>query len=198
MADRNPFESEGRPACRRLWPSDHEAIRAHFARLDPETRASRFMAAVSDRVVLAYAERSFAKAGLMYGVFVGGMLRGLGELRPEGRRSLGRELSPRAEAAFSVERAVRRRGIGSILFRRIVGAARNRGVAELHVRCLHENTPMRLLAVKLGAELQLSGPEMDGTLRLDRPTPYSLWREGVAELLDLTLANAARGAKTGR
>ena len=33
-------------AVRRLWPSDQPAILAYFTRLDPETRANRFMGAV--------------------------------------------------------------------------------------------------------------------------------------------------------
>ena len=114
---------------RRLWPGDRAAVLAHFQRLDPETRANRFMAAVSERVALAYAERSFANAGLMYGAFVEGALRGLGELRPAGPPSLGLRLGRQAEAAFAVERGHRRHGLGSALFRRVVGAARNRGAA---------------------------------------------------------------------
>lgn len=181
----------GQPRCRRLWPSDSGAVQAHFLRLDPETRANRFMAAVSDRTALAYAERAFANEGLMYGAFVDGTLRGLGELRPAGRYGMALRLGTKAEAAFTVERDFRRHGVGSTLFRRVVGAARNRGVTELHVRCLNDNAPMRRLAARLGAELKLVGPETDGTMRLDRPTPVSLWYESVAEAFDLTLAIVA-------
>lgn len=184
-------ETAGEPQCRRLWPSDGGAVRAHFLRLDPETRANRFMAAVSDRVALAYAERAFANEGLMYGAFVDGTLRGIGELRPAGRYGPALRLGTKAEAAFAVEREFRRHGIGASLFRRVVGAARNRGVSELHVRCLNDNAPMRRLASRLGAELRLAGPETDGTMRLDRPTPFSLWYESIAEAFDLTLAIVA-------
>lgn len=195
MPDRTvPIESRRTPAarllCRRLWPSDRRAVEAHFLRLDSQTRANRFMAAIGDHGALAYAARSFDHAGVMYGAFVNGALRGVGELRPGGPRGLG-PLGHRAEAAFAIERGYRRRGLGAMLFRRVVGAARHRGVADLHVRCLTANAPMRNLARKLGAELSLTGPETDGTIRLATPTPFSLWRESLVEAFDLTLANAA-------
>ncbi|MGU3536504.1 N-acetyltransferase family protein [Methylobacterium sp. A54F] len=178
---------------RRLWPSDRAAILAYFLRLDPETRANRFMGAVSERGVRAYAEQAATAEGLAFGAFVDGTLRGLGELRPGGPRRLGRPLGGEAEAAFAVERGFRRRGLGSALFARIEAAARNRGVGDLHVRCLARNGPMRGLAAKHGATLMAAGPETDGALHLDRPTPVSLWHESIAEAFDLTLAFAAAG-----
>ncbi|MEA1831059.1 GNAT family N-acetyltransferase [Methylobacterium durans] len=178
---------------RRLWPSDRAAIVEYFLRLDPETRAGRFMGAVSEAGVRAYAERSVSAEGLMFGAFKDGMLRGLGELRPAGPRPPGMILGPEAEAAFAVERDFRRTGLGSALFARIADAARNRGVSDLHVRCLTRNGPMRGLAAKLGADLRPAGPETEGALHLARPTPFSLWHEGIAEAFDLTLAFAAAG-----
>lgn len=183
------------PLCRRLWPSDREAVSAHFQRLDPETLASRFMAPVGERTARAYAKRAFVNEGLVYGCFVDGTLRGVGELRPGGRSALGLRLGRRAEAAFTVERDYRRRGIGATLFRRIVGGARNRGVGDVHVRCFTDNASMRRLAIRLGAELKLSGPETNGTIRLDRPTPFSLWYESIAEAFDMTLAAVTPSAR---
>ncbi|GEO98013.1 GNAT family N-acetyltransferase [Methylobacterium haplocladii] len=174
--------------CRRLWPSDRDAVRAHVLRLDPETRANRFMAALGDTAALAYAERALVADGVAIGGFVDGILRGLGELRPAGRHGPGFLLGPLAEAAFVVEQPFRREGLGSALFRRIVGAARSRGVADLHVRCLNGNGPMRLLALRHGAELNPVGSETDGAIHLDRPTPLSLWSQGLAEAFDLSIA----------
>ena len=95
---------------------------------------------------------------------------------------------PRAEAAFAVERAFRRRGIGADLFARIARSARHRGVEDLHVRCLSGNGPMLRLAAKHGAALQHAGSEIEGALHLARPTPFSLWYEGIAETFDFSLA----------
>ncbi|WP_336490723.1 GNAT family N-acetyltransferase [Methylobacterium nigriterrae] len=183
----------GPVSVRRLWPSDRAAIVDYFLRLDPETRANRFMGAVSEAGVRAYAASAVTADGLMFGAFVDGTLRGLGELRPAGPRPPGRVLGPDAEAAFAVERAFRRNGLGAALFARITHAARNRGVSDLHVRCLSRNGPMRGLAAKLGAALHPVGPETEGALHLARPTPFSLWHESIAEAFDFTLAVAAVG-----
>ena len=173
---------------RRLWPVDRDAVLDYFLRLDPDTRASRFMGNVSEAGVRAYAAQAVNSEGVMYGAFMEGALRGLGELRPMGPCPSRYTLSPRAEAAFAVERTFRRRGIGAALFARIARSARHRGVIDLHVRCLSGNGPMLRLAAKHGAALQHEGTETDGALHLARPTPFSLWYEGIAEAFDFTLA----------
>lgn len=173
---------------RRLWPADRAVVLDYFRRLDPDTRANRFMGNVSEAGVAAYAGNAVEAQGVMYGAFVEGVLRGLGELRPAGRAASRYVLGPDAEAAFAVERACRRQGIGAALFGRIVRAARHRGVSDLHVRCLSRNGPMLRLAAKHGAALQREGMETDGALHLDRPTPFSLWHESIAEAFDFSLA----------
>ena len=47
---------------------------------------------------------------------------------------------------------------------------------------------MLRLAAKHGAALQNEGTETEGALQLERPTPFSLWYEGIAEAFDFTLA----------
>ena len=178
----------GGTSLRRLWPSDGPAVRAFFLRLDPETRASRFMAAVGDRAAAAYAERATVMSGMVVGIFVGDTLRALGELRPLGLGSSG---ARRAEVALTVEQGFRRAGLGSMLLRRLAEAARNRGLAELCLRCLPHNVAMRRLIAGFGAGMRLDGGESEGTIRLAPATPLSLWREGVETALDLHLAVAA-------
>ncbi|GAB6841206.1 hypothetical protein JCM2811A_02070 [Methylorubrum rhodinum] len=177
--------------CRRLWPGDAVAVREHFLRLDREARASRFMAALGDAAVAAHAERAMRTPGLMFGVFVDGVLRGLGELRPHGPNGGVGRLGSRAEGALTVERGFRRAGHGGLLLERLAEAARNRGVRELHLRCLPVNGAMRRLACRLGAEVRLRDGESEAALRLTRPTALSLWREGMEGWLDLGLAAAA-------
>lgn len=175
-------------SIRRLWPADRNAVLAYFLRLDPETRASRFMGNVSEAGVRGYAAQAMRADGMMYGAFVDNNLRGLGELRPMGPCPSRFVLGPKAEAAFAVERDFRRRGLGGDLFARIARAARHRGVTDLHVRCLSGNGPMLRLAAKQGAALQRAGSEIDGALQLERPTPFSLWYEGIADAFDFSLA----------
>lgn len=185
-----PLPSAG-VVCRRLWPGDAAAVRAHFLRLDPESRASRFMAALGDAAVAAHAERAMRAPGLMFGVFVDGVLRGLSELRPYGSEGLAGRFGAQAEGALTVERGFRRAGHGGLLLERLAEAARNRGIRELHLRCLPVNAAMRRLAGRLGAEVRLRDGESEAALRLTRPTMLSLWREGVEGLLDLGLAAAS-------
>ncbi|GJE73749.1 hypothetical protein BGCPKDLD_0316 [Methylorubrum suomiense] len=184
--------------CRRLWPSDAAAVRAHFLRLDPEARASRFMAALGDGAVAAHADRAMRAPGLMFGLFVDGVLRGLAELRPLGVEGRSGRFGVRAEGALAVEPGFRRAGHGGLLLERLAEAARNRAVRELHLRCLPANAAMRRLAGRLGAELRLRDGESEAKLRLTRPTMLSLWREGVEGMLDLGLAAAAAPAPLPR
>lgn len=187
-AGRVPGTARGRLSLRRLWPSDGPAVQAFFLRLDPETRASRFMAAMNDRTVAAYAEQAMTAPGLVVGVFVDGTLRALGELRPYG---LGRKDARTGEVALTVERGFRRSGLGSRLLRRLAEAARNHGIAELRLRCLPHNAAMRQLVAGIGAELRLTEGESEGAIHLARATPLSLWREGLEVALDFSLAVAA-------
>ncbi|WP_244473086.1 MULTISPECIES: GNAT family N-acetyltransferase [unclassified Methylobacterium] len=179
------------PVIRRLWPSDAAAVEAYFLRLDPETRANRFMGTLSDAAALAYARRALRIDGVVFGGFVDGTLRALGELRPTRAPPSRYRLGAEAEAAFAVERGYRRNGLGHALFRRIAGAARNRGVRDLRVRCLSRNRPMQNLALRVGADLRMADGEAEGALHLARPTPVSLWQESVTEAFDFTLALAA-------
>ena len=190
MADSRHYEPS--PLVRRLWPSDRLAILDYFRRLDPETRANRFMGQVSETGLVAYAEQAMTARGLMYGAFLDGTLRGLGELRPAGGGRSSSYLGPQAEAAFAVEREFRRRGLGASLFSRITQAARNRGVSDLHVRCFSRNGPMIRLAARQGAAVRHDGSEADGALHLDRATPMTLWYESIAEAFDFTLSVTQR------
>lgn len=152
------------------------------------------MAALSDAAALAYASRALTVDGLVFGGFVDGELRALGELRPLTGPASGLSLGREAEAAFAVERGFRRNGLGHALFRRIAAAARHRGVRDLHVRCFSRNGPMRGLAAKFGAEMRLSDGEAEGALALATPTPVSFWQQSLTEALDFTLAVAVAAA----
>jgi GNAT superfamily N-acetyltransferase len=179
---------EPRPIVRRLWPSDRDIVLAYFYRLDPETRANRFMGHVSDAGIRTYADQAMRARGVMYGAFIDGTLRGLGELRPAGPGNSSYFLGRQAEAAFAVEREFRRLGVGAALFERIARAARSRGVSDLIVRCFARNGPMIRLAARQGAELHREGIEADGSVHLDIPTPLSLWYETIAEAFDFSLS----------
>lgn len=159
---------------RRLWPRDEGIFRDHLRRLDPRSRRARFGGAVGGDFLDRYAGAALSLEGLIYGGFVDGKLRAAGELR-----SLG-DVRPRsAEAAFSVEHAYQDSGVGTALMGRVITAARNRGFRTIYMLCLADNGRMRRLAQKHGADLQLEGESVAGTITQTGPTPVSLLEEMV-------------------
>jgi GNAT superfamily N-acetyltransferase len=176
-------ETAAGPAIRRLWPGDIEAFREHLLRLDEESRAMRFGAAVSDDFVTQYAASIARFDGVVFGAFVAGRLIGVGELR-----LLYEDSGAEAEAAFSVERLYQDHGIGDALFSRLIAAARNRGITTLHMMCLTGNARMRHLAHKHAAEMEFADSEVHGTLRQAWPNFASLTEEMVGEAFGLTRA----------
>jgi GNAT superfamily N-acetyltransferase len=172
---------------RRMWPPDKEAFRDHLVRLDLRSRHERFGGGMSDDVLIRYAENCFGKGDLIYGAFVGGSLVGAGELRSN--RAIWSEQAPfgrhiSAEAAFSVEPAHRRRGIGEMLFKRILRAAANHGVETIEIVCLPDNVGMRRLAQKFKTQFSFEEDALTGRLKARPPTAFSLMREATADIAD--------------
>jgi GNAT superfamily N-acetyltransferase len=143
---------------RRLWPSDQGAFLNHLLRLDPESRHDRFAMGVSDEFIARYAERCFEADGLIFGYFAEDELRGAGELRMTSRDH------KTAEAAFSVEKDWRRKGVGKALMTRIVRGARNEGVTTLYLTCLASNRAMQKVARHFDAELKFETDQVTGRL----------------------------------
>ena len=173
---------------RRLWRTDRAALLAHLTRLDGDSRRLRFGGAVSDSFLAQYVDRCFGQGDLMFGAFVGGVLRGAAELRSE--KPIWAEAPPldrhiRAEAAFSVEGELRKRGIGEKLFQRIQEAAQNHGVEQIEVLCLPENVAMRRLAGKFKAAFRFEDDFVIGELSTRKPTPYTLMREVGRDFVDM-------------
>ena len=173
---------------RRLYRPDLPAFREHLIRLDPETRYDRFGLQVSDDYLAHYAELCFAPSALTYGWFADGTIRGASELRFFAR-SEGAS-SRDGEAAFSVERGWRRRGIGTELMGHVVLAARNRRIGKLTIFCLRHNRAMLALARKFEADLAVDLTDVTGRLTSRPPDAFSLWREAVDNALDLGTAIA--------
>jgi GNAT superfamily N-acetyltransferase len=174
---------------RRLWPADMPAFRDHLLRLDARSRHERFGGGMSDDFIVHYAESCFGQGDLVFGAFIDGVMHGAAELRSS--EAIWSEQAPfqrhiHAEAAFSVEEAYRRRGIGEQLFRRIEGAASNHGVETIEIVCMPDNISMMRLAAKLKTQFSFEENQMTGRLTARRPTPFSLMREASRDLIDFT------------
>ncbi len=160
---------------RRLWKADATAYADHLLRLDPASRRNRFGGAVADQFIRHHAERAFEMPNVIYGFIVAGVLRGVAELRPF------EPGADRAEAAFSIERPCQSHGVGTELLERVLLAARNRGVKQLHITCLLENQRMQQLARKFTAELRHELDSVIGEVDAPYPTPLSIMREMIAD-----------------
>ena len=161
---------------RKLWIDRSGPYRDHLLRLDQESRRNRFGGAVSDEFIKNYAELSLGLDAVIHGFFVGGVLRGVAELRP-----LGKDFAQEAEAAFSIETPWQSHGVGSALLERTLLAARNRGIKLMHMACLANNQRMVELARKFEAELTFDFGSVVGEVEAAHPTPLSMWRELVAD-----------------
>jgi GNAT superfamily N-acetyltransferase len=157
---------------RKLWAGEAAKYRDHILRLDPESRRNRFAGGVSDDFVCKYVELANSLGAVVYGFFIGDVMRGAAELRP-----LGLRFAHEAEAAISVEKRWQSHGVGSALLARVLLTARNRGYRHLHMACMAENRRMQQLARKFDAELTFDFESVVGEVESSRPTPMSLMRE---------------------
>jgi GNAT superfamily N-acetyltransferase len=111
---------------------------------------------------------------VIYGAFIGHEMYASAELRS--LHALG---DIDAEAAFAVEKDHQQNGLGSALMDRIITAAQNRGIAQVHMICMRENQPMQRLAEKFGARMKIDHGEALGEIATDSATPFSLLDEAM-------------------
>ena len=93
-----------------------------------------------------------------------------------------------AEAAFVSESLHRHHGLGSALMERIITAAQNRGIHQLHMICARENQAMQRLAEKYGAHFRMDHSEALGEIETDRATPLSILDEAMHDTTDFVTA----------
>jgi GNAT superfamily N-acetyltransferase len=144
-------------------------LRDHLLRLDRASRHDRFHGFLDDSFIERYAEKCANDGTVVIVFFENGVVRGAAELHPP-------EQSPDSlpEIAFSVEASVRRRGVGSILFRKLIAEARAKGYTTLRITTGAQNKAMRALASKFGAHLAFRQGETTGTIDLAGQGPAEL------------------------
>jgi GNAT superfamily N-acetyltransferase len=148
---------------RTLTPSELPLLRDHLLRLDRTSRYDRFHGFMDDGFIKRYAEKCASDGTVIIAYFEDGIVRGAAELHPPEQTPDGEP-----EIAFSVERSARRRGVGSILFRKLITEARARGYRSLRITTGVQNAPMRALAGKFGANLTFRHGESTGSIDLAR------------------------------
>ena len=143
-------------------------LRDHLLRLDGESRHDRFNGYLDDEFVERYAARCADDGTVIIAYMENGIVRGAAELHPPEQSDDGVP-----EIAFSVEACVRRQGVGSILFKRLLSEARWKGYRRLRVTTGAGNEPMRALASKFGAQPRVPPRRVD---RHDRSWPGAAGR----------------------
>jgi GNAT superfamily N-acetyltransferase len=157
-------------------------LRDHLLRLDRESRHDRFHGFMDDGFIERYAAKCAGDGTLIIAYLENGVVRGAAELHPP-------DQSPDSlpEIAFSVEACVRRQGVGSILFRKLIAEARAKGYRSLRITTGAQNEAMRALAGKFGAHLTFRHGESTGSIDLaQQPQPE------LARLAIVTPFDAAR------
>ena len=142
-------------------------LRDHLLRLDPQSRYDRFNGYLDDSFIERYAAKCADDGTVIVAYMESGMVRGAAELHPPEQSDNGLP-----EIAFSVESCVRRQGVGSLLFQRLISEAQWRGYRKLRVTTGADNEAMRALANKFGAHLEFQYGETTGTIDL-APQPQA-------------------------
>jgi GNAT superfamily N-acetyltransferase len=161
-------------------------LRDHLLRLDRESRHDRFHGFMDDSFIERYAAKCADDGTVIIAYIEGGVVRGAAELHPP-------DQSPDSlpEIAFSVEARVRRQGVGSILFKKLIAEARSKGYRALRITTGAQNQAMRALAHKFGANLSFRHGESTGTIDLKPQAQPQPARAAMATPVDAARAMAS-------
>lgn len=148
---------------RALSPRHRPRIVQHLLALSERDRYLRFGYLASDVQIGRYVDLLDFERDEIFGVFN----RHLSLVAMAHLAYLDRKTPTHsAEFGVSVAQHVRGRGFGDRLFERAALHARNRGVDNLLIHALSENTAMLRIAQKSGAIIDRHGPESEAWLRL--------------------------------
>jgi GNAT superfamily N-acetyltransferase len=158
-------------------------LRDHLLRLDRASRHDRFHGFMDDSFIERYVAKCANDGTVIIAYIEDGVVRGAAELHPP-------EQSPDAqpEIAFSVEASVRRLGVGSILFRKLIAEARAKEYRSLRITTGTENEAMRALAHKFGAHLTFRHGESTGSIDLAPQRPSESAAPAMASAIDAARA----------
>ena len=161
---------------RTLTARELPLFRDHLLRLDRDSRHDRFNGALDDDFLATYAARCVSDGTIIIAYFQDGVVRGAAELHQP-------DLSPGSlpEIAFSVETAVRRQRVGTLLFTKLIEKARSLGYPTLRITTGAQNDAMRALAKKFGARLTFRHGE--STVNIDiMPLPVAQPKTSVLDV----------------
>jgi hypothetical protein len=173
-----------------LAETHRAALLTHFLALGGEDRRLRFGQHIADDLVRRYVDGvDFERHGV-FGVLGEDLaLLGVAHLVAQGSS---------AEFGLSVLPEARGRGIGKLLFERMVEYARNRNVRSLFMHCLAENDAMMHIARRYGMQVILAGGEVEAYMALPPADPLSVANEMLEQrvaLFDFALKSQIMSAR---
>jgi RimJ/RimL family protein N-acetyltransferase len=159
-AIRDPATRDPQPRIVTLTASDLPLVARFLVETDVHTRTSRFGSAASDANLVAHANDTLKQARLLLGLLFDGKLRGLLEVHDCSQR--------RMEVALIVATAFRRRGFATALLREAIACADLIDARIYQLIFAPENWPMRRIAQKSNARLDLVFGEYCAEIDLTR------------------------------
>jgi RimJ/RimL family protein N-acetyltransferase len=139
---------------REARPGDEPEIVAHLRALDPEDRRMRFCTTVNDGHLVRHAEDIWGRSSFALAAHDGPLWSGPFH-RPGPIRALA-ELSVAGDAAevgVSVDRSMRRKGVGTYMLQTAARLLSLRGISRIVALTMAENKAFVALSRKAGAEL---------------------------------------------
>ncbi len=155
---------------RLLGPGDKDLLRGGFERLSADSRYTRFLV---PKVALTAAELAYlTEIDQETHVAIGAVADG-----PDGEVGLGvarfvrlpGEARPTAEAAVAVADEAQGKGLGRLLFLRLVAAAEERGIERFRCEVLCSNASMKTLIDRIAPERTVAIG--DGVMSIDFTLP---------------------------
>lgn len=148
---------------RSLISQELPLLKDHLLRLDSESRRDRFNGYADEGFIERYAAKCAGDGTIIMAYFAeDGEVHAAAELH---QPDLSSDSLP--EIAFSVEAQLRRKGVGSILFKKLIAVATELGYEKLRITTGSQNQAMRALANKFGAHLTFRHGESTGTIELN-------------------------------
>ncbi len=180
----NTARSTARGTVRTLSQQEElPLLRDHLLRLDRESRHDRFHGFMDDGFIERYAAKCAEDGTVIIAYLENGVVRGAAELHPPDRSP-----DSQPEIAFSVEAELRRQGVGSTLFRKVIAEARAKGYRSLRITTGAQNAAMRTLANKFGAHLTFRHGESTGSIDLKQKAQPEPARLAIATPFDAARA----------
>jgi predicted acetyltransferase len=163
---------------RALGPRHRERIAQHLLALEPQDRYLRFGYAAQEAQIRSYTDNLDFVRDDIYGIYNRSLV--LIAVAHLAFASDPKCLSC-AEFGVSVRSEARGKGYGTLLFKRAMNHARNKGVDLMFIHALTENAAMLKIAKNAGATVERDGSESEAYLRLPPATLDSRMTEAVED-----------------